>query len=347
MYIKRIILFIALVGLVVGGMFAYYVYQAIFSPNTNFESETTTLYIPTGTTYPVLRKLIHPLLKNGDTFDKIAGKKGYTAHIKAGRYLLKKGANNNEIISVLRSENSPVRVSFNNQERLENLAGRIAVQIEADSMSLIAAFKDSTFYKRNGFTEENALCMYVPNTYEFFWNTSAVQFRDRMFKEYRRFWDAKRTAKAKQIGLTIPEVITIASVVQKETAKVDERPRVAGVYMNRHKNNWKLEADPTVIYALKKDRNDWDIVIKRVLYKDLELDSPYNTYKYLGLPPGPISMPDVSSIDAVLNYEKHDYYFFVANTKRFGYHKFAKTLAQHNRNKRLYVDWIQKQGIKR
>ncbi|MDH7448244.1 endolytic transglycosylase MltG [Aquimarina sp. 2201CG14-23] len=347
MYIKRILLIIALIGLIGGGVFAYYVYQAVFSPNTNFETETVTIYIPSGTTYPELRKIIHPLVKNSSSFDKIAAKKGYAKKVKAGRYIIKKGLNNNELVDLLRSKNTPIQLSYNNQERLENLAGRVAQQIEADSLSLLKAFKDDAFINAHGFTIDNALSMYVPNKYEFFWNTSAKQFRDRMWKEYNRFWNDRRKEKAKGIGLTLNQVVIVASIVQKETAKVDERPRVAGVYLNRYKNGWKLDADPTVIYAIKKHRGDWNAVIKRVLYKDLELDSPYNTYKYKNLPPGPITMPDISSIDAVLNYEKHEYYFFVSNVENFGYHKFAKTIAQHNRNKKQYVNWINKQGIKR
>ncbi|GGX28600.1 endolytic transglycosylase MltG [Aquimarina muelleri] len=347
MYIKKILFVIAGLGLIAGGVFAYYVYQAVFSPNTKFETETKVLYVPTGATYTELIELISPALKDIYSFDRIARKKGYVEKIKAGRYILKKNLNNNQIINVLRSKNSPVQISFNNQERLENLAGRIASQIEADSLSLLKSFKDEVFLKSKDFSLETALAMYIPNKYEFFWNTSAQQFRERMFKEYNRFWNDSRVLKTKQIGLTKNEVITVASIVQKETAKVDERARVAGVYMNRYKNGWKLDADPTVIYAIKKHRNDWDTVIKRVLYKDLEIDSPYNTYKYMTLPPGPIAMPDISSIDAVLNYEKHEYYFFVADVGNIGYHKFAKTLKQHNNNKKQYVDWINKKGIKR
>ncbi len=347
MYIKKILLGIVLLGLIGGGIFAYYVYQAIFSPNTSFETETATVYIPTDATYTELIEEINPLLKDIYTFDRIARRKGYIDNIKAGRYILKKGLNNNDIIGVLRSKNTPINVSFNNQERLENLAGRIASQIEADSISLLRSFNDTTFINEKKFSLETALSMYVPNKYEFFWNTSAEQFRERMLKEYHRFWNEKRTARAKEIGLSPNQVTTLASIVQKETAKVDERPRVAGVYMNRYTNNWKLDADPTVIYAIKKHSNNWDTIIKRVLYKDLELDSPYNTYMYAELPPGPITMPDISSIDAVLNYEKHDYYFFVANVEKMGYHKFAKTIAQHNRNKKQYVNWVNKQGIKR
>ncbi len=347
MYIKKIILGIALLGVVAGGIFAYYVYQALFSPNTSFESKTAEVYIATGTTYTELIELMSPLVKDIYSFDRIARRKGYIDNIKAGRYILTKGLGNNDIVNVLRSKNTPVKLSFNNQERLENLAGRIAVQIEADSVSLSKAFKEKSFLATHDFSLETALAMYIPNKYEFFWNTSAEQFRGRMLKEYNRFWNDKRMNKAKEIKLTPTQVITIASIVQKETAKVDERQRVAGVYMNRYNNGWKLDADPTVIFAIKNHRKDWDTVIKRVLYKDLELDSPYNTYKYKELPPGPITMPDISSIDAVLNYEKHEYYFFVANVERMGYHKFAKTLSQHNSNKKQYVDWINKQGIKR
>ncbi len=347
MYIKKILLAIVLIGLVAGGIFAYYVYQAVFSPNTKFETDTQTIYVPTEATYTELIELITPVVNDIYSFDRIARRKGYIKNIKAGRFIIKKGLNNNDIINVLRSKNTPIQLSFNNQERLENLAGRIASEIEADSISLLTVFKDVSFLETNKFSLESALSMYVPNKYEFFWNTSAEQFRDRMLKEYNRFWNDKRKLKAKEIGLTPNQVAIVASIVQKETAKVDERPRVAGVYMNRYNNGWKLDADPTVIYAIKKHRNDWDTVIKRVLYKDLELDSPYNTYKYATLPPGPISMPDISSIDAVLNYEKHEYYFFVANVENMGYHKFAKTLGQHNRNKKQYIDWISKQGIKR
>ena len=347
MYIKKILLAIVLVGLLVAGGFAYFVYQAVFSPNTSFESNKKVVFIPTNSTFDDVVKILEPSLNDVSTFVKIATKKGYNTNVKAGKFILTNGMNNNDIVNALRSKNTPVQVTFNNQERLEDLAGRIAVQIEADSTELLNAFVNKDFLNANNFNTESALSMYLPNKYEFFWNTSGSQFRDRMLREYKAFWSEDRLSKANQIGLTPTEVITMASIVQKETAKVDERRRVAGVYMNRYTNGWKLDADPTVIYALKKYRNDWDTVIKRVLYKDLELDSPYNTYRYNTLPPGPITMPDISSIDAVLNYEKHDYYFFVADVQNMGYHKFAKTMVQHNQNKQQYIRWINEQGIKR
>jgi UPF0755 protein len=203
------------------------------------------------------------------------------------------------------------------------------------------------FLETNGFDPKTALGMYIPNSYEFFWNTSAEQFRNRMLKEFQRFWNDTKTEKAKALNLTPNQVMTLASIVQKETSKVDERPKVAGVYINRLKVGMPLQADPTVIYAIKEQSGDFNQTIKRVLFKDLELDSPYNTYKYAGLPPGLIAMPDISSIDAVLNYEKHDYYYFVADVTNFGYHKFAKNLSQHNRNREEYVRWINQKGVNR
>ena len=344
MYIKKIILAIAILGLIAMAIFSYKIYDLIFAPNTDFEEEKVAIYIPTGASYSEVREQLEPLLKNIGEFDMVAERKGYISNIKAGKYSLRKGMNNNEIVNALRSGNEPVWVTFNNQERLADLAGRIAGQIEADSTALIKAMKDTAFLAASNFDEANALGMYVPNKYEFFWNTSAEEFRERMLTEYHRFWNDERLAKAEEIGLSPQEVIVVASIVQKETAKVDERRKVAGVYMNRINNGWKLDADPTVIFAIKKKSNNFDTIIKRVLYKDLTLDSPYNTYLYGGLPPGPIFMPDISSIDAVLNYEDHDYFFFVADVENFGYHKFAETLAQHNRNKQEYVRWINQQG---
>ncbi len=347
MQIKKILLLTALLGLVALGIFSYIIYKDIFSPNTVLKEETTAVYIPTGATYLGVLEHLKPLVKDLDAFDLVARKMGYVSRVKAGKFVLEKDMNNYEIVKRLRGQSSPVRVIFNNQERLENLAGRIATQIEADSSELLRAMRDPEFLLKNNFTPANALSMYIPNQYEFFWNTSAEGYRDKMLKEYHIFWTPERLKKAQEINLTPTEVSVVASIVQKETAKTAERPRVAGVYMNRYKNGWKLDADPTVIYAVKLHKGDFDTVIKRVLYKDLTINSPYNTYLYKELPPGPIAMPDISSIDAVLNYEVHKYFFFVADVENFGYHKFAETLAQHNRNKQAYVRWINKQGINR
>lgn len=347
MYIKRILVAVALLGLVGMGIFSYFVYNTLLAPNTAFDTDQTYVYIKTNETYKDVFKQLHPLLKHPDKFDIVAHKKSYVNHVKPGRYKLKKGMNNNQIITVLRSKNKPFPVMFNNQERLQNLAQRISEQIEADSTSLMQAMTDSTFLAKNDFTKATALNMYIPNQYEFYWNTTAQDFRNRLLKEYKRFWNDKRLEKAKAIGLSPNQVQIMASIVQKETSNIGERKRIAGVYMNRFKHGIKLDADPTVIYALKKKNSDFDTVIKRVLYKDLTIQSPYNTYLSSGLPPGPIAMPDISSIEAVLNYEKHDFYYFVADPKRPGHHKFSKTLIQHNRNKRAYIHWLKKLNIRR
>ena len=344
---KRILLILVLAGLIGGGIFAYIAYGTFFTPNTSFNSDEEFVFIPTDASENDLEKGLLPLLKDFDTFRSAANIKGYLSNIKAGRYKITKGMNNNEIVNSLRSGNLPVKVSFNNQENVNDLAGRISSQIEADSISLVTAFKDTGFLNSNGFNEANMISLYIPNSYEFFWNTSATDFRDRMLKEYNRFWNEARIEKAKVLGLQPNEVIALASIVHKETAKVDERPTVAGVYLNRLKKRMLLQADPTVIYAIKKETGNFDTIIKRVLYKDLEMDSPYNTYKYAGLPPGPIAMPDITAIDAVLNPKIHNYYYFVANVEKFGYHMFAENLTQHNRNKEQYIRWINAQKINR
>ena len=347
MYLKKILLAVVFLGLLIVGGAAYFIYNALFTPNTSFDNEEVIVYIPTGSTFTEVRELLAPHLKNSTSFEAVSKRKKYVDYVKAGRYRIGRDMNNNEIINSLRSKNLPVQVSFNNQETLADLAGRISTQIEADSLELLQAFNDEAFLREGGFDRNTSLVPYIPNTYEFFWNTSSEGFRDKMLKEYKSFWNEERIQKSKAIGLTPVQVISLASIVQKETAKVDERKRVAGVYLNRLKRGMLLQADPTVIYAIKKESGNYDTVIKRVLYRDLELDSPFNTYKYKGIPPGPIAMPDISAIEAVLSPEKHNFYYFVADVENFGYHIFAENLTQHNRNKAQYIRWINEQNVNR
>lgn len=346
MNLKKIVLIALVVIVAAASVYGYMIYRDIFSANTKFEEAETYVYVPTDATFSDVQKLVLPYVENMDRFTMVAKKKSYDSNVKAGKFLLKKGMNSNDIINSLR-QSLPVKLAFNNQETLEDFVGRVGSQIEADSLSLLNAVKDKKFLEENGFTEENVLSMFIPNSYEFFWNTSAEKFRDRMAKEYRNFWTPERIQKAEAQNLTPLQASALASIVHKETVKKDERPRVAGVYLNRLKSGMKLEADPTVIYAVKKNSGDFQQVIKRVLYKDLETDSPYNTYKYAGLPPGPIAMPDITAIDAVLNPEQHNYIYFCASVTNFGYHEFAVTPAQHEANRQKYVAWINKQGVKR
>ncbi|NBL64446.1 endolytic transglycosylase MltG [Flavobacterium sp. NST-5] len=343
---KKIIALISVILVAGLSVYGYMMYRKIFSANTNFNKSEVFVYIPTDATYQEAEKIVAPYVENLENLRMVAEKKSYVTNVKAGKFLLKKGMNNNDIINSLRQP-LETKIAFNNQERLEDFAGRIAQQIEADSISLMQAFTDPIFLEENGFNEENVLAMFIPNSYSFFWNTSAIKFRDRMLKEYNNFWTDERKAKAEAQNLTPLEVSALASIVHKETVKTDERPRVAGVYLNRLRTGMKLEADPTVIYAVKKNSGDFNQVIKRVLYKDLETVSPYNMYKNFGLPPGPIAMPDVTAIDAVLNPEKHNYIYFCASVTNFGYHEFAVTAAQHEVNRQKYVAWVNNQGIKR
>lgn len=343
---KKIIGIISVIVVTVLIVYGYIMYREIFAKNTKFAEKEVFVHIPTNSNFNDAKAILSPYIESIDRLEKVAEKKSYAENVKAGRFLIKKGMNSNEIINALR-QNVPVKLAFNNQERLEDFAGRIGSQIEADSTKLMASFLNKKFLADNGFTEDNVLAMFIPNSYEFYWNTSANKFREKMAKEYRKFWTEERIAKAKAQNLTPLEVVTLASIVHKETVKQDERPRVAGVYLNRLKMGMKLEADPTVIYAVKKSTNNFDTIIKRVLYKDLETVSPYNTYMYTSLPPGPIAMPDISAIDAVLNPESHNYIYFCASVTNFGYHEFAVTGAQHEVNRQKYVKWIGAQGVKR
>ncbi len=345
MYIKKILLAIVFIGLFVAAFFSYYVYTTMFNPNTAFNNESAYVYIKSTDTYQDVRAKLVPLIKDIEKFDALAERKKYSNNIKAGRFIIKKDMSNNDIINSIRSNNLPIKVSFNNQETLEKLAGRIATQIEADSVSLLKMMKDESFLKENEFNKATALGMYLPNSYELFWNTSAEKFRNRMLKEYKRFWNDSRQAKANAIGLSKGEVIALASIVYEESKQASEQPRIAGVYMNRVRIGMPLQADPTLKFAAYKLPKYKNTVIKRVLNVHKEIVSPYNTYKNLGLPPGLIAMPDISAIDAVLNYEKHKYVYFVADAKRLGYHKFAKSLSQHNAYAREYHRYLSSQGI--
>ena len=337
---KKLLLGILLLGLAL----SIFVYIKAFASNTKFEKSEKYIYVPTGATYQDVIALLEKEVKDIDNFKFIAEKRSYDKNVFPGRFLLKKGMGSFQIVSALR-HNMPLSLSFNNQETLEKFVSRVASQIEADSISLIKSFKEPKFLSQNGFTEDNVLGIFIPNTYDLKWNITAEKFRDKMYDEYKKFWNEERMAKAKALNLTPQQVIALASIVHKESVKEDERPRVAGVYLNRLKTEMPLQADPTIIYAIKKNTNDFDQVIKRVKGEMLYVNSPYNTYKNLGLPPGPIAMPDISAVDALLNYEKHNYLYFCASVERRGYHDFAETYEEHQVNAKKYAEWVNKLGL--
>ena len=345
MYIKRIVILIVALGLIFMGSFSLYVYKVMFKSNTSFDEKSKDLYIKTGTSYNQLLNQIDSYVLNVNDFDVLAKRKKYT--VRPGKYQIKNGMNNNEIINSLRSNNITVNVIYNNIVDLDDLAGKISNQIEADSISFLNSFK-TEFFKERGFDEKNILSMYIPNSYNFFWNTSVEKFNKRMFEEYTKFWQKNnRVEKANKIGLTKNEVMILASIVYEESKQNIELRKIAGVYINRLNDNWKLGADPTVKFAAYQLEEYKNTIIRRVLNKHLRIDSPYNTYKYYGLPPGIISMPSIQAIDAVLNYEKHNYYFFAADPSNPGYHSFAKSLSEHKRNARKFHRYLNSKGIKK
>ncbi|MBL4651522.1 MAG: endolytic transglycosylase MltG [Flavobacteriales bacterium] len=290
-------------------------------------------YISTGSSFDDVTNSLYQkgIILNRNSFVWVAEFMKYNSNIKPGRYQLKVGLNNKQLVTILRrGEQVSVQLTFNNIRLRNELAGIIAKQIEADSASLAAIFEDKELHKKYGFDKETFFTMFIPNTYEFKWNTNTQQFVERMATEYKTFWNEDRKAKAKKLKLGQSEVSILAAIVQKETAKSDEKPIVSGVYHNRIKKGMKLEADPTLIYAIG------DFTIRRVLNKYKEVESPYNTYLHKGLPPGPICLPEISSLDAVLNREDHEYIFFCAKEDFSGYHNFASTYAQHKVNARKF-----------
>ena len=335
---KFIIIFFA-IALIIVGIRAYQLYQYIFSENVKHEY---VLLIPENATYEQVTDSlkINDALLNYKAFKWVAKKKHYPSAVKPGRYVLKKGMNTNQVVNMLRGGlQQPVDVTFNNIHFKNELAGRVSQYIEADSLSIINLFSDKKKIADYGFTPETFKAMFIPNTYEFYWTTTADEFADRMHEEYERFWNDERREKAKEINLTPVEVTTLASIVQSETAKKDELRRIAGLYINRLKRGQLLQADPTVKFAVG------DFSLKRILKKHLEIESPYNTYKYAGLPPGPINFPEISSIDAVLNYEKNNFIYMCAKPDFSGYHNFSSTLAQHNRNAIAYREALNENKI--
>ena len=343
---KKVIYIIIFALITIGGVGGIYFYKIFYESNTLFNDEYVFIKIPTNSTENQLLDSIGKHVKDLSKFSKAANYKDYFSNIKPGRYKLENGFNNNQIINSLRSNNVPIKITYNNIETFNQLIKRISERIEADSLSLSNVFYEEKFLNDLGLDSESVFSLFIPNTYEFFWNTSAIQFRERILKEFDRFWNDSRIEKSKKVNLNPIEVMTLASIVQKETPKVDERPTIAGVYLNRLEKNMKLQADPTVVYTIKK-RDGFDTRIRRVLYKDLRIKSPYNTYVYRGLPPAPIVTPDISAIEAVLNPQKHSFIYFVADVSNPGYHLFSRTNAEHNRKKRQYTNWLKKNRIRR
>ena len=340
---KQLILIILAILLIGGVVAGYFGYRMIYKPNVWLNGQPSFAFnIKSGSTWEDVKAILY---KNGTiihraSFEQLAEIMKYPEHIKTGHYILKEGMNNKQIITKLRAKKQdPVMLVFNNIRIKEELAGHIAEQLETDSVTLLKLLNDAEYLKKFGFTTDNVISMFIPNSYEVYWDITAEKFMERMNKEYKTFWTDKRKARLAAINLTELQAITLASIVEKESNKNDEKPDVAGVYMNRLRDGWLLQADPTLVYALG------DFSIKRVLNVYKTIDSPYNTYKYFGLPPGPICLPSIASIDAVLNYRQHNYMYFCAREDFSGYHNFAVTMDEHLLNAAKYQQALNQKGI--
>jgi UPF0755 protein len=336
-FILKIIPFLILASILIGVERLYFrIHSAVIDLG---DVEHAWLYIPTGAGLNQVKDSLytHDYIKRKKLFENYIELGKYDQSFKPGKYMLRNRMNSPELVYMLiRGLQTPVNVSFHNIRKPEELAGRIARQIEADSLCLLKLFSDETFLSQYNISALTLFTITIPNTYEMWWNSTAEDFLVRMVSESGKFWQGARRQKADSIGLSIPEVIILASIIEKETAMIDEKPQIAGVYMNRLQRKWPLQADPTLIYA-------WDdFTINRVLNKHKEINSPYNTYKNRGLPPGPICLPSIASIDAVLNYYHHQYMYFCAREDFSGYHVYSSSLNEHNRNARKYQEALSK-----
>lgn len=334
---KKIIgglLFLSLIGVV----FAYQQYTIIMSSNVPERLESNIIDIPSNSSFHDIVDILYKnnQLKDTVSFRKVAEMMSYKRSImRAGRYKITPAWSNRSLISHLRAgKQEPVNLVLNYGWLLEDVAAKAAQFIEPDSTDLIRLFLDEAYIKKSGYTTETLMSLFIPNTYEVYWNTNAKAFFERMLKENKRFWNIKRLSKAKKLGLTTNEIYTLASIVEREISKDAEKKRVAGLYLNRIKVGMKLDADPTAKFATR------DFKATRILYKHIRFESPYNTYLHKGLPPGPISMASIKSIDAVLDSEKHNFYYMCVDTDNLGYHVFAETLKEHNKNAKKYHRWL-------
>ncbi len=340
----KIFLILFAVLIVVCSLVAYAAYNKIFANNVNSDiKKSFFLYIPTGANFTTLADTLkkHKVLKDFESFKWVCQKKNYINKIKSGRYKIKPSMSNNDLVNLLRSGNQKaVKLTINNVRTKSELATKISRQLELDYSQIIKLFNNKKFLQKYGFNPDNVLSMFIPNTYQFYWNTSAEKFFVKMNNEYKKFWNKERSSKAKKLNMSKLEVSVLASIVQAEQSKHnDEKPKIAGLYINRLKRGIPLESDPTLVYAIG------DFSIRRVLNKHKEVDSPFNTYKNLGLPPAPINLPEISSLDAVLNYQKHNYIFMCAKADFSGYHNFAKNITMHNAYAKQYHRALNKRKI--
>lgn len=338
--VTKIIVVVILVILATAGFFGLKIYNTYLAPNVTANQKY--IYIKTNASYAdfLAGLTAKNVLRNTKSFENAALKMNLASNLKPGRYAVKEGMNNRTLINKIKAGNQdPVHLKFQNIRKKENFAAYLAKNMEADSLAFISVLDSTALLEKYGFNKDNAYAMFIPNTYEMYWNTSPLAFFEKMQKEYDKFWNAERKQKAAALNLTPIQVYILASIVDSEALYDKEMPTIAGLYLNRLNRGILLQADPTVIFA-----ND-DFTVKRVTNALLNVNSKYNTYKYAGLPPGPITMPSINAIDAVLNREQNNYIYMCAKEDFSGYHNFAENVAQHNINAQKYREALNKRNI--
>jgi UPF0755 protein len=336
----KLTIIIILVVLLVGMFFAFKFYKVYFSPNVTDTEKY--LYVKTGGNLDDVYEQFKSkgILRDINSFTEAAERMELAANLKPGRYSLTVGMTNRHLINKIKAGNQdPIKLKFQNIRRKQEFSGFLAKNLEPDSLTFIQLLDSASFLEKEGFNRENIYAMFIPNTYEMYWNTSAEEFFGKMKKEYEKFWTAERLEKAAALNMTPVQVSILASIVDAEAIYNQEMPTIAGLYLNRLKRGILLQADPTVIFA------NGDFTVKRVTYDLLKKESKYNTYKYAGLPPGPIMMPSIKAIDAVLNKEDNNYLYMCAKEDFSGYHSFAETRQEHEINAKKYRDALNKRKI--
>jgi UPF0755 protein len=336
---KNLLFFVALIAV----MAMVWAYIRYFKPNVVDFSGKEYLYIRTGSSWKDVMDSLHSnnLLIDENSFNDMAGKMGVDKQVHPGRYALEPGMSNYSLLRLLRSGvQSPVKLTLNKLRTKEQIIYKLSSQLEPDSAAFARLFSDSAFLKDYGIGVSQIQVLFMPNTYELYWNTSPEKVISKIAKSHQQFWNAERKSKARQLNLSIPDIITIASIVEEETNKHDEKPRIASVYLNRLKIGMKLGADPTVKFAVG------DFTLRRILNIHTQKVSPYNTYLVAGLPPGPICTPGKESIEAILNHEETNYLFFCAKEDFSGYHNFASSYNEHLENARRYQQALNQRNIK-